>query len=84
MTFDITVKQVSEAILPEIDAEFAKSLGIADGNTEKMRNEIETNLKREVKSRLKNRVKNQVMDALLKTSARSTCRRRWSKLRSTS
>ncbi len=68
VTFEITVKQVSEAILPEIDAEFAKSLGIADGDTEKMRNEIETNLKREVKSRLKSRVKNQVMDALLKTN----------------
>lgn len=68
VTFDITVKQVSEAILPEIDAEFAKSLGIADGDTEKMRNEIEANLKREVKSRLKSRVKNQVMDALLKTN----------------
>ena len=68
VTFEITVKQVSEAILPEIDAEFAKSLGIVDGDTEKMRNEIETNLKREVKSRLKSRVKNQVMDALLKTN----------------
>ena len=68
VTFDITVKQVSEAILPELDAEFAKSLGIADGDTQKMRNEIETNLKREVKSRLKSRVKNQVMDALLKTN----------------
>ncbi len=68
VTFDISVKQVSEPILPEIDAEFAKSLGIADGDTEKMRAEIETNLKREVKSRLKSRVKNQVMDALLKTN----------------
>ena len=68
VTFDITVKQVSEAVLPEIDTEFAKSLGIADGDVEKMRAEIETNLKREVKSRLKSRVKNQVMDALLKTN----------------
>lgn len=68
VTFDISVKQVGEPILPEIDAEFAKSLGIADGDTEKMRAEIETNLKREVKSRLKSRVKNQVMDALLKTN----------------
>ncbi len=66
VTFDISVKQVSEAVLPEIDAEFAKALGIANGDTEKMRAEIETNLKREVKSRLRNRVKNQVMDALLK------------------
>ncbi len=68
VTFEITVKQVNEAILPEIDSEFAKSLGIEDGDTEKMRNEIETNLKREVKSRLKSRVKNQVMEALLKTN----------------
>ena len=68
VTFDISVKLVGEPILPEIDAEFAKSLGIADGDTEKMRAEIETNLKREVKSRLKSRVKNQVMDALLKTN----------------
>ena len=68
VTFDIAVKQVSEGVLPEIDAEFARSLGIADGDTEKMRTEIETNLKREVKSRLKSRVKNQVMDALLKTN----------------
>ena len=68
VTFDVTVKQVSEAVLPEIDTEFAKSLGIADGDVEKMRAEIETNLKREVKSRLKSRVKNQVMDALLKTN----------------
>ena len=66
VTFDVTVKQVSEAVLPEIDTDFAKSLGIADGDVEKMRAEIETNLKREVKSRLKSRVKNQVMEALLK------------------
>ncbi|MDR3299005.1 MAG: trigger factor [Candidatus Accumulibacter sp.] len=66
VTFEVTVKQVDEVILPEIDAGFAKSLGIADGDVDKMRAEIESNLKREVKGRLKNRVKNQVMDALLK------------------
>ena len=67
VTFDLTVKQVGAAVLPEIDANFAKSLGIADGDVEKMRAEVESNLKREVKSRLKNRVKHQVMEALLKT-----------------
>ena len=66
VTFDVNVKQVNEGILPEIDAEFAKALGIANGDTEKMRSEIEANLKREVKTRLQNRVKNQVMDAILK------------------
>ena len=68
VTFEVTVKGVSEAILPQIDTEFAKSLGIADGDVEKMRAEIESNLKREVKNRLKSRVKNQVMEALLKTN----------------
>lgn len=68
VSFEVTVKKVSEGILPELDAEFAKSLGIADGDIGKMRAEIENNLKREVKSRLKSRVKNQIMDALLKTN----------------
>ncbi|MDR0577516.1 MAG: trigger factor [Candidatus Accumulibacter sp.] len=66
--FEVTVKQVNEAILPEIDGEFAKSLGIADGDVDKMRAEVDSNLRREVKGRLKTRVKNQVMDALLKAN----------------
>lgn len=68
VTFEVTVKEVREAILPEIDAEFAKALGVEDGDTDKMRAEIETNLKREVKKRLQSKVKDQVMDALLKTN----------------
>jgi trigger factor len=68
VVFEVTAKKVEEAVLPEIDAEFARSLGIADGDVEKMRAEIESNLKREVKNRLKSRVKNQVMDALLKVN----------------
>ena len=68
VTFEITVKEVCEGVLPEIDAEFAKALGVGDGDTEKMKKEIETNLKREVKKRLKDKVKSQVMDALLKTT----------------
>ena len=68
VTFDISVKEVREAILPEIDAEFAKALGIGNGDVAKMREEIETNLKREVKKRLEGKVKDQVMEALLKVN----------------
>ena len=39
--------------LPEVDAEFAKSLGVADGDLAKMRAEVKANLEREVKARLK-------------------------------
>jgi len=68
VSFDITVKEVREPILPEVDGEFAKSLGIGDGDVAKMRAEIETNLKREVSKRLQNKVKDQVMDALLQVN----------------
>ena len=68
VSFEVTVKEVREAILPEIDADFAESLGVEDGDTVKMHQEIEANLKREVKKRLQSKVKDQVMEALLKTN----------------
>ncbi|MDH4149994.1 MAG: trigger factor [Betaproteobacteria bacterium] len=63
--FEVTVKEVAVPKLPPVDAEFAKSLGVEDGDQAKMRSEIRGNLEREVKARLKARVKEQVMDALL-------------------
>ncbi|MCL6263041.1 trigger factor [Craterilacuibacter sp. RT1T] len=63
--FEITVKNVSEAQLPAIDADFAKALGVADGDVEKMRAEISKNVAREVKRRLAARTKENVMQALL-------------------
>jgi len=63
--FEIVIKNVDEPRLPEIDAEFAKSLGVADGDVEKMRGEIRANVEREVKKRVEARVKNQAMEALL-------------------
>jgi trigger factor len=63
--FDVTVTQVAAPRLPPVDAEFARSLGVADGDLAKMRAEVQANLEREVKLRLKNRIKEQVMEALL-------------------
>lgn len=63
--FEVTVKEVATPKLPPVDAEFAKSLGVEDGDQAKMRSDIRGNLEREVKARLKAKVKDQVMDALL-------------------
>jgi trigger factor len=63
--FDMIVKKVEAPTLPELDAEFAKSLGVADGDVAKMNAEVRSNLEREVKKRLQARVKNQVMEVLL-------------------
>lgn len=63
--FDITLKSVAEAQLPEVNEELAKQLGIADGDIEKMRAEIRKNVEREVKRRLTARNKEAVMQVLL-------------------
>ena len=62
--FKVEVKAVAAPKLPEIDAEFAKSLGVADGDIAKMRAEVRGNLEREVTARVKARTKERVMDAL--------------------
>ncbi|MEQ4617637.1 MAG: trigger factor [Corticimicrobacter sp.] len=62
--FTITVKEVAEAQLPELDSEFAKQLGQADGDIDKLRADIRENIEREAKSRSLMRTKGSVMDAL--------------------
>lgn len=64
--FTITVKHVEWAHLPDIDASFAETLGIADGDIQKMRDDIRGNLEREVGGRVKAKTKTNVMDALIK------------------
>jgi trigger factor len=64
-SFSVTVKQIEEPHLPEVDAEFAKQLGIGDGDIGKMRTDIKANLEREVRRRIQARVKDQVMKTLL-------------------
>jgi trigger factor len=66
--FTITMKKIEWAHLPEVDAEFAKSLGIEDGDLEKMRQDIKSNLEREVKNRAKAKTKDSVMNALIKAA----------------
>ncbi len=65
VSFDVTVKGVEAPQLPAVDAEFAKSLGIEDGDVAKMRAEIRANLENELKKRTKARIKEQAMQALL-------------------
>jgi trigger factor len=63
--FEASVSEVAAPRVPEVDAEFAKSLGVEDGDLGRMRSEIRANLEREVKGRLRARLKDQVMQALL-------------------
>ena len=64
-SFDVALKKVEAASLPEVDADFAKSLGVRDGDLGTMREEIKGNVEREVKKRIDGEVKQRVMQALL-------------------
>ena len=63
--FSVTLKNVAAPKLPELDAEFAKSLGVEDGDVGKMRAEVRSNVEREVEARIKSRLKEQVFQALV-------------------
>jgi len=66
--FQVTLHKVQEQILPAVDAEFAKTLGVEDGSLERMRADVRANLEREVKRRVQARVKDQALKTLLETS----------------
>jgi trigger factor len=63
--FEVDMKEVKGPKLPEVDAEFAKSLGIEDGDVAKLRQEIKGNLERETRRRAQSRVKESAMEILL-------------------
>jgi trigger factor len=68
VVFTVTLHSVGAPKLPEVDADFAKSVGIEDGDVSKLEAEIRTNLTREVTRRLNARNKDAAMNALLKVA----------------
>ncbi len=65
VSYTVTFNSVSQPVLPKVDAEFAKSLGVDDGDVNKMRAEIKLSLEQEVEKRIKARVKEGVFQALV-------------------
>jgi trigger factor len=61
----VTYNAVSEPVYPEVDGTFAKQLGVADGDVNKMRDEIKLSLEQEVEKRINARVKEQVFQGLI-------------------
>jgi trigger factor len=63
--FSVTLKRVEQIELAPVDADFARALGIADGDLARMRAELRGNLEREVANRLRARTREHVFGALL-------------------
>jgi trigger factor len=68
VNFTMTLNRVEAPKLPEVDAEFAKSVGITDGDVSKLQDEVRSNLVREVSRRLRARNKDAAMGALLRVA----------------
>jgi trigger factor len=66
--FSVMVKEVEAPVLPEVDAEFIREFGVEDGDIERFRSDVRTNLERELSQRVKTKVKGQVMDVLLEAN----------------
>jgi len=62
--FTVTVNQVANPVLPPLDGELAKQLGVETGDLERLRREVRQNVEKEVAKRIRTLLKEQVMDAL--------------------
>jgi trigger factor len=67
--FTVTVNQVAEPELPALDAELARSLGVASGEVDELKREVRENIQKEVSKRVRSSVKEQVMAGLLACAA---------------
>lgn len=64
--FDVTVNEVAEPVLPELDDAFFASFDVKSGGLDAFRSEVKNNMARELKNAVRNNVKNQVVEGLLK------------------
>ncbi len=65
VTFAVQLKSVELPVLPEVNHDFARLLGIVDGDVDKMRDAIHHDLEREVARQIKSKLKTQVMRCLM-------------------
>lgn len=68
-SFSVTVTEVSEPQLPDLDPDFLKGFGIDSGDIDDFRADVRSNMDREADAKIKVEVKRQVMEQLLEANA---------------
>lgn len=63
--FDVTIKSVSESVLPELNDEFFAVFGVEQGGEEAFRKEVRENMERELEKASRNQIKSAMMDKLI-------------------
>jgi trigger factor len=67
-TFEISINEVAEPVLPELDDEFARAFGVEEGGIDKLKSDIRENMQREMAQKLNATNKEKVMDLLLENN----------------
>ena len=62
----MTLLELSEPVLPEVDGAFIRSFGVKSGDMDQFRGEIRSNLERELKGALMQRLRREVGEELVK------------------
>jgi trigger factor len=66
--FQVKVHSVSEAVLPELDDDFARAFGIDENGMDGLREEITNNMQRELSGLITSKLKEQVFSGLLEAN----------------
>ena len=66
--FDVSIKEINEQELPELNDELFIEFGVSEGGLEAFRSEVRRNMEREAEQTIMNKVKNIVLDALFESN----------------
>lgn len=66
--FAIVLKKIETRHLPELNEDFVKRFGVADGSIAGLRAEVKKNMARELKSAVRNRIKTQVIEGVIQAN----------------
>lgn len=66
--FSVTVNQVLEPKLPDLNDQFAEQLGIKEGGLQELKSKLKTSMEEELKRAIKNLVKQKVLDEYLEVN----------------
>ncbi len=67
--FAVTVKAVAEPVLPEVNDDFARQLGMPDASVDTLKKEVRVSLERELSDRVRSQVRDQVFKAVMQANA---------------
>ena len=64
-TMHVEARKVEEGVLPEVDADFIRALGVESGDLDEFRRDVHANLERELEAAVAAVTRNRLLDALL-------------------